>query len=34
MTINAFGTPMGQVRALTPHIRKLTGIPEANLRRW
>jgi hypothetical protein len=34
MAINAFGTSMGQVRGLIPHIHKLTEIPEMTLRRW
>jgi hypothetical protein len=33
MVINAFGTPMGQVRGLIRHIHK-PRIPETNLRQW
>jgi hypothetical protein len=34
MVINTFMTPMSGARGHIPHLHKITGIPETNLRRW
>jgi hypothetical protein len=33
MAINTLGAHVGDIRCLIPHIHKLPGIPEMNLRR-